>query len=399
MSEATTVMFCHPGTELYGSDRMAVASVAALVAGGYRVIVVVPNTGPLIELFEQAGAEVFVVTLPVLRKSLLKPAAFARLGLSMPGILRKARRLIRSARADLVYVNTVTQPWWIEAARQVRRPTVVHVREAETGVPGIVQRGLAFPLAFATQIVANSASTRDHVVDKGIGLAAKTRIIYNGKDWSAYHRSAFAGISSQPNILLVGRISPRKGTDTAVKALGTLVERGVDARLVIAGDVFPGYEWFADEVRQLATSLGVADRCEFTGFVSDTADLLENADVVIAPSRVEPFGTVAAEGMAAERPTIVSDVQGLVEIVDSEAVGSVFPAESAEALADAIAALVSDPLRAQRMAAAGRRSVIERFSVQQYEEATLAVVADALGRRASTRPVDAPAALQQKAAA
>ena len=187
------VLFCHPGAELYGSDRMAVASVRALVASGRPVTVVVPAQGPLVAEFEDAGATVRLLDLPVLRKSLLKPRPFLRLLFGMPRTLRTALRTIASEKPAALYVNTITQPWWLVAARLARVPALSHVREQESQVPWLVKRILTFPLVMADLILCNSRSTLDHVRQYGTGVARKLRVLYNGKDWSRYGQRPFAG--------------------------------------------------------------------------------------------------------------------------------------------------------------------------------------------------------------
>jgi len=62
---------------------------------------------------------------------------------------------------------------------------------------------------------------------------------------------------------LIGRLSPRKGIDVAVRALGILVENGIDASLTVAGAIFSGYEWYEQELSELVTSLGLDDRVHF----------------------------------------------------------------------------------------------------------------------------------------
>jgi len=360
------VVFAHPGSELYGSDRMAVATVAALIDAGHSVAVVIPHDGPLRELFASAGATVTVADIPVLRKALLRPAALLGLLARMPRTLSRSRRLLREFDADLVYANTITQPWWLLAARLSRRPSIVHVRESETEIPVIAQRLLIAPLAFSNLAVSNSESTRRHVIERGIRMRAKSIVIYNAKDWRPYFRSPFSGVGEQPHLVFVGRLNPRKGPDLVIRAVGQLVERGIDARLTIVGSVFPGYEWYSAELTDLASELGVSDRVEFAGFQSDAAPFFEDAGLVVVPSRIEPFGTVAAEGMAAERPTIVSNVQGLVEIVDDDTVGRRFESGDATALASVCEEIIRDDVLAASLARAGRRSVLERFSAESY---------------------------------
>ncbi|ROQ63877.1 hypothetical protein EDF36_0827 [Rathayibacter sp. PhB152] len=378
------VLFCHPGSELYGSDRMAAATVKALADAGHVVTVVLPEIGPLEGLLTSSGADgVHTLDLPVLRKALLKPVPFTRLVLSLPLTIARCIRALRRTQADLVIANTITQPWWILAARALGLPSVVHVREAETEIPVIAQRVLLAPLALADRAVANSRATQEHVVLRGLRMEGKTSVVYNGKNWDPYFRSSFAGVSSRPHLVLVGRLNPRKGPDVAIRGLSALVARGHDASLTLVGSIFPGYEWYWAELHTLVSALGLEDRVVFAGFQEDTTGYLERADIVLAPSRSEPFGTIAAEGMAAERPVVVSNVQGLVEIVNGPSVGRVFNSEDFGALAEICEELIASPEEAVRMAREGRATVLERFSEHRYEREMVAIVEDTrAGRRA-----------------
>ncbi|MCJ0700453.1 glycosyltransferase [Frigoribacterium faeni] len=379
------VLLTHPGAELYGSDRMAASAAESLVAAGHEVVAVLPLEGPLEQLLIASGAEVVILDLPVLRKALLRPAPFLGLVAGMARTLLRASRLIRRERIDVVYTNTITQPWWTFAARLCRRPTLVHVREAETEIPVIAQRVLLSPLALADSIVANSNSTRRHVETRGVGAKSKTKtkttVVHNGKDWDKYYRSPYDPGVAMPNLVLVGRLNPRKGPDVAIRALKRLVDDGLDANLTLVGSVYPGYEWFEDELRTLASDLDVADRIEFVGFQSDPTAFLERASIVLVPSRVEPFGTVAAEGMAAARPTVVTDIDGLAEIVDSDEVGLKFPVGDDRELAQRCADLLRNPDLAARIAVAGQHSVADRFSLEAYRRGVVTAVLETYERK------------------
>ena len=360
------VVFTHPGSELYGSDRMAVATVKALTDAGHDVAVVIPENGPLRDHFVEAGAPAVISELPVLRKALLRPRALMGLILRMPRTISQSRRILRAEKADLVFANTITQPWWLLSARLSRLPSIVHVREAETEIPVIAQRILLAPLSLADLSVANSESTMDHVIERGFRMRRKSVVIYNGKDWSPYFLSPFSGVGERPHLVFVGRLNPRKGPDVAIRALSQLVSRGIDARLTIVGSIFPGYEWYAEELHDLVGELDVRARVDFAGFQADAAPSLERSDIVIVPSRIEPFGTIAAEGMAAERPTVVSNVQGLVEIVNDQSIGRTFPVGDSQALADVCLEIIRDDVLATSLARSGRSSVLERFSLETY---------------------------------
>lgn len=375
----TSVVFCHPGVELYGSDRMAATSVSALIDGGMDVTVILPTVGPLTAKFEEAGARVVVEDMPVLRKALMRPGPIFRLLWKLPRVLRRARTVLERYAPDVVYVNTITQPWWLHAARKLKVPAIAHVREAESDVGVMVNNALYFPLRLARTVICNSQATLEQAVRSVPKIRSRARVIYNGKDWGSYLVSPFTGVSAAPVLLFLGRLNPRKGPDTAIRALAELVARGIDAHMIIAGSVFPGYEWYEREIRELSASLGVEERCEFIGFVDDVASTIARADIVVVPSLVEPFGTVAAEGMSGMRPTIVARTQGLVEIVSDGETGLVFDAGDEKALADCCERLIDDPELAMRLATAGRESVVSRFSLTSYNDQTVNAVRDVVG--------------------
>jgi len=375
------VMLCHPSAELYGSDRMALEAVVGLRDRGAEVTVVLPVDGPLRSEMQAAGADVLVRDVPVLRKSALRPAGFARLVFDLLRRGPRMARVIRRVRPDLVYVNTIVQPWWALAARVLGKRVVFHVREAEVDPPPLVRRALLLPLRLGHSVVANSQFTARQIFLDCPSVRSRTSVIYNGKDWSAYavpHEPASDGAF---RILYLGRLSPRKGTDVAVRAVAQMREAGTDARLTLAGAVFPGYEWFEAELRDLCHELSLgADEVSFTGFVADTPSLFSTADALVVPSRAEPFGTVAAEGLAAGVPVVVSDVQGLVEIVGDGREGLVVPADDSEALAAKLEMLRTDESLRERLVEQGRRSVSERFSREQYRAQVAAEIFRVAGR-------------------
>src|SRR5207302_8998273 len=96
-------------------------------------------------------------------------------------------------------------------------------------------------------------------------------------------------------IVLVGRLSARKGQDLAIDAIAQLVGEGYDVELELVGSTFRGYEWFERRIVEQTRRLGIQDRVTFSGYKSSTWDSFAAADIAIVPSRVEPFGNVAVE--------------------------------------------------------------------------------------------------------
>lgn len=370
------VLVAHPSPELYGSDRMLVESVRALVGAGRRVVVVLPSSGPLVPLLASAGADVRVLPTLVLRKALLRPRGLVTLvALALrtaPGMLREVRR----ERPDVVLVNTVTLPLWLLVGRAAGRRTVCHVHEAEE-LPRLLSGALNAPLLLAHRVVVNSAAAGDVVARALPLLRRRVRLVYNGVPGPARTpeppREQLAGAAE---LLLLGRLSPRKGTDVAVEAVAELGRRGAEVRLTLVGDVFPGYEWFREQLQALVADAGLQRVVRFVPFQDDVWPWLSRADVVLVPSRVEPFGNVAVEAALAWRPVVASAVQGLREIVDSGRTGLLVPPDDPVALADGIAGLLRDWPTARDLAARSRAEAERRFSPSAYGAGLLDVLGE-----------------------
>lgn len=365
-SRGARLVMVHPFTELYGSDRMFLLSVVAARKGALAPLVSVPGTGLLLDALREAGAETSVIPVPVLRRSLLTPKGLLGLIAAMPFVLHRLVRFLRSADAGKLYVNTLTCPAWIAAARLAGVASVVHVHEAEDTLPKVVRRGLTLPLLLADTVIVNSEATRQSLIRDVPRLAGRIEIIYNGvADPQVAPLEDRNGGPVQ--LLLVGRLSPRKGTDVAVDAVADLVGRGADVELDLVGDAFTGYEWYAEQLRDQVKAAGIGDRVRFQGFRQDIKGFLERADICLVPSRQEPFGNVAVEAMLAGRPVVASRVQGLAEIVHDEDNGLLVAPDDPAALAAAIGSLVADEQHSRQLANTGRADARERFSVQRYE--------------------------------
>ena len=378
-ASATRILVAHPSPDLYGSDWQLVETVHGLIEAGHEVLVALPLDGPLVAVLRDTGARVAVMPFTVLRKALLSPKGLSRLGAQSVPEIARLRTIIRASRADAVLTNTVTIPWWPVAASAAGVPVLAHVHEAEDTQRRFIRAGLNAPLLAASRIVANSGAARDALLDVQPRLASRTEVVHNGV--AGPERPPEPLRPRQPGdsfrIAMVGRLSPRKGVDVALDAVGLLRRSGVDASLRVCGSVFPGYEWYEEELRERATRPDLDGHVELLGYVRPTWPVLEAADAVVVPSRAEPFGNTAVEAMHAARPLAASRVQGLAEVVTDTVTGLLVPADDAEALADALGALEADPALATRLAEQGKQEAAERFSVAGYRT-TMARIVDEL---------------------
>lgn len=362
------IVVAHPSPDVYGSDRQLLESVSAMRHDGWLVHVFLPHDGPLRRLLHQRGATTEIIPFPVLRRSSVSPAGLLRLALQASAAMLRLPRAIRRLRPAVVYVNTITIPVWLAASRAARTPVMCHLHEAEEQHPIALRRLLAAPLFMAHRIIANSRTTRRVVADAFPRLASRTAVVHNGVPGPPEEPSELRPRASHDpaRLVLVGRISPRKGVAEALEALSVLRAQGVDAHLDVCGTAFTGYEAFAEQLQQRAAEPDLVGHVNFRGYVHPTWDALASADLVLVPSWGESFGNVAVEGMLAARPVIASNVPALAEILEDGRTGILTPARDPRALAAAIDELLQDPLSAQRLGSTAREHALQNFSVENY---------------------------------
>ena len=152
-----------------------------------------------------------------------------------------------------------------------------------------------------------------------------------------------------------------KRIDVCIRALAAARLAGAQAALVICGD---GEQ--RSELEELAQSLGLAPYVKFLGTRSDVAQVLRACHVFCHAAPFEPFGIVAIEAMAAGLPIVVPSSGGVRETVEHGVNGLLYPALNHHALGKLMVTFANEPALRERMGAASRRIVEERFSVKQY---------------------------------
>lgn len=169
--------------------------------------------------------------------------------------------------------------------------------------------------------------------------------------------------TTDPIVLFLSRIHPKKGLEVLIDAAAALRDRGVRIRTIVAGG--PEGPYRRDMEARVARH-GLGDEVRFVGPVAGDAkrSLFQRADVFALPTHQENFGIVFTESLACETPVITTrgvdiwpelEASGGARIVDREAV----------AFADAIVDIVATPGRSAAMGAAGRRFVMDYLDVER----------------------------------
>lgn len=195
----------------------------------------------------------------------------------------------------------------------------------------------------------------------------KSTVIHNGLELAAAEATAPDLAGTQPVVLAVGTLHPRKGYETLLHAFQHVAKAVPDAECWIVGGEF-GDASYGAKLRALAASLGVAERVKFHGSSDRVAAFMERSTVLAVPSRVEAFGMVALEAMRARRPVVACRTGGLQEIVADGETGLLVGPSDGAAMASALTQLLRDPATAKRMGDAGRARLEREFPIGKMLE-------------------------------
>lgn len=368
---ALRLLVVHSSAELYGSDRSLLDFVSNR-GPGIEVTVILPEYGVLVPALEKAGAKVAVGEVGKISRGMLSPKGMLATMAGLVRSLRFLKSLQRREHFDLVYSNTIAVLGGAVFARFEGLPHVWHVREilANSIVVGRVLRFLVEKLS--RTVICNSQQTLAWI--KPERTKVEYHVVFNGFDVPLaskgcnQERERLGVAEDDLLFVLVGRINAWKGQKLLVEAFSIfLAETDCRACLAIVGSAPPGQEYFEAELKAFVAASGVADRVRLVPYRSDIEAVWTAADVVMVPSTdPEPFGRVAIEAMAFERPVIAAAHGGLLDIVADQVTGLLVEPRSSRALATAMRKLAGDPELRKEMGIAGRARQQSMFSVSGY---------------------------------
>ena len=122
------------------------------------------------------------------------------------------------------------------------------------------------------------------------------------------------------------------------------------------------------------------DRVQFAGVRNDVERFLQRSDIFVCPSLwEEAFGLANIEAIASGLPVIASGVGGIPEVIEDGETGLLVQPGDAQSLAEQMESLGDQPERVRKLGEAGRRRVLERFSMDRMVEETFQVYTELLG--------------------
>lgn len=182
--------------------------------------------------------------------------------------------------------------------------------------------------------------------------------------------------TSKVCFVTIGYIEARKGQDVLMEAIHNLpVEIREKAVFFFVGQ---DSSLMAQRIKE---EIEDVPEVVVTGVVArgKIDEILEEADVLLCPSREDPMPTVAAEAMMHSVPCIVSDVTGTASYITDGEDGFVFASEHVEELAKKIAWCIENRSKLPELGASARQVFEKTFSMKAFEQNLLSIVNDVLG--------------------
>jgi glycosyltransferase involved in cell wall biosynthesis len=169
----------------------------------------------------------------------------------------------------------------------------------------------------------------------------------------------------------IARLVPFKGQQYLLTAISLLRQRGLDVRLLIAGE-----GELRTELEQQATSLGISSGVHFLGFRDDARDLYHACDLYCQPSidlGEEAFPIAVLDAMASGLPVVGTTVGGIPGMIEEGQSGFLVPPGDPKSLADALGSLCADAERRKRFGAVSHDLFMKNYSADTMADAVEAI--------------------------
>lgn len=277
--------------------------------------------------------------------------------------LARAWIFFRREKVQVVHVNhsNFWRPAEIVAAWILRIPIVAHYHVINKQ-PGPFLKWCRAAIAVSHYTAAQS-----------LPLSLDRPVIYNPIHLARFDsgrslRSEMGVSNSDVVISFLGQIREIKGVQDFIAMAHKIPNP--EARFLIAGKCRDPQKYFgAYSEEDLTRMIGDDTRIRYVGHIKEVENLYQTSDIIVVPSRwQEPLGLINLEAGACYKPVVATRVGGIPEVIHDGVNGYLVEPGDAEALVRRTQQLIDDPAERQRMGAAGRRQVEEKFTTQPVRE-------------------------------
>jgi len=264
---------------------------------------------------------------------------------------------------------------WV--ARIRGKPVIVNYRGGEADSFFTKSFSWVKPSLSQTDAIIVPSGFLERVFEKRGFLTSVVPNIIDLSRFKAEMRTEAVPQADFPHIIVTRNLEPIYDNATALRAFAIVKQVFPAAKLTLAGS-----GPLREALENLAATLGLASAVTFTGSVDNEgmAALYRRADIMINPSLADNMPISVLEALASGVPVVSTSVGGIPYLVEHEKTAMLVPAQSPEAMADAVLALLKDSSKAKRIRMAGIESV-EQYTWVNVRERLLGVYAQVLAKQ------------------
>lgn len=269
----------------------------------------------------------------------------------------KTLKFIISTESKIIYFNTEKSfiTFFPIVIFSFKRKIVWHIRDNVKRK--LVAKILAF---FSYKIICNSRFILDQLDNTKKGV-----VVYNGIDTSQFNQTNNS-VRKKKIIACVSQLTQWKKIEDFIEVARIISSQFSDVKFLIAGDILnPKDVKYKDFLENLIISYDLQTKINFTGFVNDIPDFLQQIDILCHTALNEPFGRVIIEAMSCEKPVIAYNSGGIKEIITSNT-GVLIPENNIGVFAEELNKLINDKHRRQKIGKEARKRVKKKFEINQY---------------------------------
>lgn len=378
------ILIVQYSSNLDGSSFSALLLATGFQRAGWETHVVFGSNGPIISNFLEQRHQTYIFP----HKNWLRRSNVIRFAKDSFQESRNGyhfRDLIREINPQVVYINTTTGLFAAIAANLQQIPVIWHLRElyesvggemkCPTGAKSLISKMIR---EMADQVVSNAKAVADNMLGEKHGR--DSLIVPNAVDSHFFNPMVSKeearitlGLESGSQLVIgiPGTPRPMKGHDFFIQSMASYLKDHREFKVIISGE---GDEHYCMRLKRLIGSLNIENQVVFTGMIRDMTLFYKSCDLVVVPSRAEPFGRVIIEAFACKIPVIATRVGGIPEIIRDKQNGRLVPYGDQAKLKETVIELIENQALRTSLAESAYQDALENYTEELYQNRLIKIV-------------------------
>ncbi|MEJ5261844.1 MAG: glycosyltransferase family 4 protein [Ignavibacterium sp.] len=297
-----------------------------------------------------------------------------------PLTITKVGHLIKKGKFDLIHTQASKDLWILVPALKLIQSNIPLFLTKQVG-SFIVKKDFFHKYLYnrVTNAFAISRVIKNNLIETTPLDENKIELVFNGIDTNKFNpenadrkkiRKEFAIAENELLIGMLARFSPGKGHEEFLTAAKVLTERHNNLKFMIVGEASRGEDEYANSIKKLAQEFNL-NNVIFTGYRSDTVDVLSSMDIFVFPSHAEAFGIALAEAHSMALPSVCSNSDGVLDIAVDGETALLFETKNADDLSAKIGHLINNPELRKQLGINARKRAVEFFDLNVIMNKTI----------------------------